>query len=136
MAGDYGDLRTLRFGIRACQRNVRREFRQRHEVGASVAVSIDERMVVDLWARLARRDAQSPWNGDTIVNIYSASKDIAALCAHRLVDQGRLDLDAPIARYWPEFAQAGKFELPVHLVVPIQNLNPDVLVMEPTEDWY
>src|SRR5882724_3788287 len=66
-------------------------FRQRHEVGASVAVNINERMVVDLWAGLARRDTQSPWRRDTIVNVYSASKGIAALCAHRLVDQGRLD---------------------------------------------
>ena len=69
-------------------------FYERREVGASAAVSIDQRMVVDLWAGLARRDPQSPWTRNTIVNVYSASKGIAALCAHRLVDQGKLDLDA------------------------------------------
>jgi CubicO group peptidase (beta-lactamase class C family) len=92
-------------------------FRQRGEVGASVAVSIDERMVVDLWAGVASQATQSPWSRSTIVNVYSASKGLTALCVHRLVDQGKLDLDAPIACYWPEFAQAGKSELPVHLVL-------------------
>ena len=92
-------------------------FRERSEVGASAAVSIDQRMVVDLWAGIASQATESPWRRGTIVNVYSASKGLAALCAHRLVDQGKLDLDAPIARYWPEFAQAGKSELPVHLIL-------------------
>jgi CubicO group peptidase (beta-lactamase class C family) len=92
-------------------------FRQRGKVGASVAISIDERMVVDLWAGVASQATQSPWGRSTIVNVYSASKGLTALCVHRLVDQGKLDLDAPIARYWPDFAQAGKGDLPVHLVL-------------------
>ncbi len=50
---------------------------------------------------------------DTIVNVYSATKGVAATCLNRLVDQGRVDLDAPVARYWPEFAQAGKERVPV-----------------------
>jgi CubicO group peptidase (beta-lactamase class C family) len=111
-------------------------FREKHEVGASVAVSINQRMVVDLWAGLARRDTQSPWSGDTIVNVYSASKGIAALCAHRLVDQGRLDLYAPIARYWPEFAQAGKSELPVHLVLSHRAGLPAIRKPLPSEALY
>lgn len=114
-------------------------FQKRHEVGASVAVSVDGMMVADLWAGLASRVTQSPWSRRTIVNVYSASKGIAALCAHRLVDQGKLDLDAPIARYWPEFAQAGKSELPVHLILShraglpaiMQPLSDDALY-----DWY
>ena len=111
-------------------------FRERQEVGASVAVSIDERMVVDFWAGLARRDTQSPWTRDTIVNVYSASKGIAALCAHRLVDQGKLDLDAPIARYWPEFAQAGKSELPVHLVLSHRAGLPAIKQPLPSDALY
>jgi CubicO group peptidase (beta-lactamase class C family) len=111
-------------------------FRERREVGASAAVSIDQRMVVDLWAGLARRDPQSPWTRDTIVNVYSASKGIAALCAHRLVDQGKLDLDAPIARYWPEFAQAGKSELPVHLVLSHRAGLPAIKQPLPSEALY
>ncbi len=92
-------------------------FQERHEVGASVAVTIDERVVLDLWAGVASQATQSPWRRNTIVNVYSASKGLTALCIHRLVDQGKLDLDAPIARYWPEFSQAGKSELPVQLVL-------------------
>ncbi len=111
-------------------------FRERREVGASAAVTIDQRMVVDLWAGLARRDPQSPWTRDTIVNVYSASKGIAALCAHRLVDQGKLDLDAPIARYWPEFAQAGKSELPVHLVLSHRAGLPAIKQPLPSEALY
>src|SRR5260370_14748871 len=87
-------------------------FRERREVGASVAVSIDEIMVVDLWAGVASQATQSPWSRSTIVNVYSASKGLAALCAHRLVDQGKLDLAAPIARYSPALALAGKSQLP------------------------
>src|SRR5260370_30191851 len=114
-------------------------FRERCEVGASVAVSIDKIMVVDLWAGVARQSTQSPWSRSTIVNVYSASKGLAALCAHRLVDQGKLDLDAPIARYWPEFAQAGKSELPVHLVLSHRAGLPAItqpLPSDPLYDWH
>jgi CubicO group peptidase (beta-lactamase class C family) len=111
-------------------------FRQRGEVGASVAVSIDERMVVDLWAGVASQATQSPWSRSTIVNVYSASKGLAALCAHRLVDQGALDLDAPIARYWPEFAQAGKSELPVHLVLSHRAGLPAIKQPLPSDALY
>src|SRR5260370_3786737 len=111
-------------------------FRERREAGASVAVSIDEKMVVDLWAGVASQATQAPWRGDTIVNVYSASKGLAALCAHRLVDQGKLDLDAPIARYWPEFAQAGKSELPVHVVLSHPAGLPAIKQALPSEALY
>jgi CubicO group peptidase (beta-lactamase class C family) len=111
-------------------------FRDRHEVGASVAVSLRERMVVDLWGGLASRATQSPWARDTIVNVYSASKGLAALCAHRLVDEGKLDLDAPIARYWPEFAQAGKSEMPVHLVLSHRAGLPAIKQSLPSDALY
>jgi CubicO group peptidase (beta-lactamase class C family) len=51
------------------------------------------------------------------VNVYSTTKGLTAICAHRLVDQGKLDLDAPVAKYWPEFAQAGKAEIPVSFLL-------------------
>ena len=113
-------------------------FRQRGEVGASLAVSIDERMVVDLWTGVASQATQSPWGRGTIVNVYSASKGLTALCVHRLVDQGKLDLDAPIARYWPDFAQAGKGDLPVHLVLSHRAGLPAIkqpLSAEALYDW-
>ncbi len=83
------------------------------EVGAAVCVVIDGETVVDLWA--GHRDAAGrvPWERDTIVNTYSTTKGMTAICASRLVEAGELDLDAPVARYWPEFARAGKGEIPV-----------------------
>jgi CubicO group peptidase (beta-lactamase class C family) len=83
------------------------------EVGASVAVTIGGRTVVDLWGGHADPERTRPWQADTLVNLFSTTKGIAALCAHRLADEGKLDLDAPVARYWPEFAQADKGAIPV-----------------------
>jgi CubicO group peptidase (beta-lactamase class C family) len=83
------------------------------EVGAAVAVTVNGEPVVDLWG--GHRDAArtQPWLRDTIVNVYSTTKGMTAICANRLVEQGLLDLDAPVAKYWPEFAQAGKGTIPV-----------------------
>src|SRR3990172_7356382 len=58
-----------------------------------------------------------PWQRDTIVNVFSATKGVVTVCALRLADQGLLDIDAPVATYWPEFAQAGKAELPVRYLL-------------------
>jgi len=83
------------------------------EVGAALAVTLDGELVVDLWG--GHRDAArtKPWQRDTIVNVYSTTKGMTAICANRLAERGVLDLDAPVASYWPEFAQAGKSEIPV-----------------------
>jgi CubicO group peptidase (beta-lactamase class C family) len=88
-------------------------FARRGEVGAAVAVTVDGRPVVDLWGGHADTAATRPWDRDTIVNVWSTTKGLCAMCAHRLADQGKLDLDAPVAKYWPEFAAAGKDRLPV-----------------------
>ena len=87
------------------------------EIGAAVAVTIDGRPVVDLWGGHMDRERTRPWKRDTIVTVYSTTKGLTAMCAHRLVEQGALDLDAPAAQYWPEFAQAGKAEVPVHMLL-------------------
>lgn len=92
-------------------------FEQRGEVGASVAVTYKGRPVVDLWAGFADKRRTRAWTRDTIVNVYSTTKGLTAICAHRLIEQGKLDLDAPVARYWPEFAQAGKENLPVRYLL-------------------
>ena len=78
------------------------------EVGAAVAVTVEGRPVIDLWAGHADAARTRPWRRDTIVNVTSATKGLTAICAHRLVDRGLLDLEAPVATYWPQFAQAGK----------------------------
>ena len=88
-------------------------FTHRGDVGAAVAVTIDGRPVIDLWGGYADKQRSRPWQRDTIVNVYSATKGVAGTCLNRLADNGRVDLDAPVARYWPQFAQAGKERIPV-----------------------
>src|SRR2546426_11011682 len=83
-------------------------FEAGREVGASFAATVDGEPVVDLWGGHADAARTRPWARDTIVNVFSTTKAMTALCAHMLADRGRLDLDAPVARYWPEFARAGK----------------------------
>ena len=78
------------------------------DVGASVAVFIDGEPVVDLWGGYFDTSYTRPWERDTIVHTFSTTKTMTALCALLLADRGELDLDAPVARYWPEFAAAGK----------------------------
>ncbi|MFF8395297.1 serine hydrolase domain-containing protein [Streptomyces sp. NPDC016172] len=83
-------------------------FRERGELGAAVAVTVGGRTVVDLWGGWADAARSRPWERDTLVNVWSTTKGPVALCAHILADRGLLDLNAPVALYWPEFAAAGK----------------------------
>lgn len=80
------------------------------DVGASVAIIIDDEFVVDLWGGTATFDdgADKPWQRDTLINVWSSTKTMTALSALVLADRGELDLDAPVARVWPEFAANGK----------------------------
>jgi CubicO group peptidase (beta-lactamase class C family) len=78
------------------------------DAGASVAVFVDGEPVVDVWGGYADADRTVPWERDTIVNVWSVTKTMTALCALVLADRGELDPAAPVARYWPEFAAAGK----------------------------
>lgn len=88
-------------------------FARASETGASLAVTLDGRMVVDLWGGWADKARTRPWTRDTIVNVYSTTKGLTAICAHRLAAEGRLDFDAPAALYWPEFAAGGKESITV-----------------------
>lgn len=88
-------------------------FAKRAEVGAATSVTVDGRCVVDLWSGFADAAKTRPWSRDTLVNVWSTTKGLCAMCAHRLADQGKLDLEAPVAKYWPEFAQGGKSSIPV-----------------------
>ena len=78
------------------------------DAGAAVCVTVDGETVVDLWGGYADAAGTSPWQRDTIVNVYSTTKTVTALTALLLADRGELDVDAPVARYWPEFAANGK----------------------------
>jgi len=126
-----------------CDRNFGRvkeafadNFEMTKEVGASVAMYVDGKLVVDLWGGFADKARTKPWTRDTLVNIYSTTKGLAAMCAHRLVDQGKLDLDAPVAKYWPEFAQAGKDKLPVRYLLSHRAGLPAVRKTLPPEALY
>ena len=88
-------------------------FSRHGDVGAACAVYHRGRPVVDVWAGLADRDAGRPWRQDTLQLVFSTTKGMAATCVLQLVERGLLDLDAPIARYWPEFGAAGKADVPV-----------------------
>lgn len=77
------------------------------ERGASVAVTLHGEPVVDLWGGDAD-GAGTPWAEDTIVNVWSTTKTMAATCLLMLADRGELDLDAPVADVWPEFKANGK----------------------------
>lgn len=78
------------------------------DLGASVAITLEGETVVDLWGGWADEARTQPWQRDTIVNVYSTTKTMAALTALLLADRGQLDFEAPVARYWPEFAANGK----------------------------
>lgn len=78
------------------------------DAGGSVAVFVDGDPVVDVWGGFADAERTVPWERDTITNVWSVTKTMTALCALILVDRGELDLAAPVRRYWPEFAGAGK----------------------------
>ncbi|MGH7288033.1 MAG: serine hydrolase domain-containing protein, partial [Myxococcota bacterium] len=97
-----------------------KEFADGNEVGASLCITVEGQTVVDLWAGSKDREGKQPWQRDTLANVYSTTKGITAIAAHRLVDEGVLDLAAPVARYWPEFAQNGKQHLPVRYLLSHQ----------------
>ncbi len=78
------------------------------EVGAAFAAYHRGEKVVDLWGGIADQTTGRPWEDDTLVLVYSTTKGITAMCANRLAQEGALDIEAPVATYWPEFAQAGK----------------------------
>lgn len=113
-------------------------FENGREIGASVAVIWRGELVVDLWGGSADRARTRPWERDTIVQVFSISKIMLALCMMMLVDRDQLDLDAPVARYWPEFGQGNKDRVTVHQALTHQagvpGFRPPV-TFEDLHDW-
>ena len=106
------------------------------DLGASFCATFEGETVVDLWGGFADAAGTTPWARDTIVNVYSTTKTMTALCALILADRGDLDFDAPVARYWPEFAGAGKAGVKVsHLLSHAAGL-PGWKEPVTTEDLY
>lgn len=94
-----------------------RNFAEYGELGAAVTVFVDGRKVVDLWGGVADGRTGRPWAQDTVVPVFSCAKGVVGICAHLLAQQGHLDLDAPVGRYWPEFARAGKEAVTCRMVL-------------------
>jgi CubicO group peptidase (beta-lactamase class C family) len=113
-------------------------FAQGVEVGASVAVTRNGVPVVDLWGGEAVKGG-APWQRDTIVNVYSTTKTMASTCVLVLADRGAVDFDAPVARYWPEFAQNGKEGVLVRHVMShsagLSGFDPALAKVEELYDW-
>ena len=98
---------TCKEGFEAVRDAFEQNFAEGLEVGAAAAVTVDGESVVDIWAGDAGPNGD-PWERDTIVNVYSTTKTMAATAMLALADRGELDFDAPVCQYWPEFAQNGK----------------------------
>jgi CubicO group peptidase (beta-lactamase class C family) len=108
------------------------------DVGASAAVVIDGQPVVDIWGGFTDEAKTKPWERDTIINVWSTTKTMAALSALILADRGELDLDAPVARYWPEFKAGGKESVEVrHLLSHNAGLSgwQEPMAPEDLYDW-
>ncbi len=115
-----------------------RNFAENGDLGAAVSIVFDGECVVDLWGGHVDADRARRWEPDTIVNVYSTTKGMVAVCAHLLADRGLLDLDAPVARYWPEFAQAGKGSIPVSMLLNHKAGLPgfeDWIELDELADW-
>ena len=92
-------------------------FAAHEEIGAAIAVALDGELVVDLWGGFQDPGRAAPWTRETIVNVWSIGKAVAAVCLLQLVERGLIELDVPVARYWPEFAQAGKQSVTVRTLM-------------------
>src|SRR3954465_2348761 len=99
-------------GFEAAREAFAANFARHQDIGASVCVYQDGRPVVDLWGGIADPDTGRRWPRDTLQLVYSATKGATATAAHLLAQRGLLDLDAPVAKYWPEFAANGKGDIP------------------------
>lgn len=109
-------------------------FTEHGELGASFAAYRDGELVADLWGGLADRATERPWSADTLQLIFSGAKGLTAACFLLLAERG-LDLDAPVARYWPEFAAAGKGAITVRQVLTHQAGLPGVAEPHTYADW-
>ena len=108
------------------------------DVGACAAVTVDGELVVDIWGGHTDEERTAPWQQDTLINVWSTTKTMTALCALILADSGELDLHAPVARYWPEFAAAGKEAVEVrHLLGHTAGLSgwAQPMTVEDLYDW-
>jgi len=95
-------------GFGAVADTFRAGFERGEELGAAITLYVGGRKVVDLWGGVADKRTGRPWTHQTSAVVFSCTKGLMAICAYRLVEEGRLELDAPVVTYWPEFGRHGK----------------------------
>jgi CubicO group peptidase (beta-lactamase class C family) len=101
-----------------------RNFAEHGEVGASACVTMAGETVVDLWGGIADTATETPWTGDTVTIVFSCTKAATGLCAHILASRGQLDIEAPVAELWPEFAQKGKERVTTRMMLDHSSAVP------------
>ncbi|HUE94183.1 serine hydrolase domain-containing protein [Pseudomonas sp.] len=106
------------------------------ERGMALCVQVGGETVLDIWAGTADKEGQQAWHSDTILNLFSCTKTFTAVTVLQLVDEGKLELDAPVARYWPEFAAAGKDKITLRHLLSHQAGLPALRQMLPAEALY
>ena len=115
-----------------------RNFLDRNEVGAAVAVWVEGELVVNLWGGTADGVGTTPWQQNTLASIFSGSKALTSSCVHLLADRGEIDLYSPVADYWPEFGCAGKQDITIAMVMGHRSgvIGPSTrMTPQETLDW-
>ena len=115
-----------------------KNFTHNDEVGAAVAVWVDGDLMVNLWGGYADGSRRRRWRENTLASVYSGTKGLTSTCIHLLADRGEIDLDAPVAQYWPEFGQAGKQDITIAAVLGHRSgvIGPRTRMdWSQTDDW-
>jgi CubicO group peptidase (beta-lactamase class C family) len=106
--------------------------------GGGLCIQVGGQTVLDIWAGIADKDGKQAWHTDTLVNLFSCTKTFTAVAALQMVAEGKLELDAPVANYWPEFAAAGKQHISLRQLLCHQAGLPavrELLAPETLYDW-
>ncbi|WP_422011963.1 serine hydrolase domain-containing protein [Reyranella sp.] len=117
---------TCRPGFERVAEAFEKNLKEKGEIGASVCLTVGGETVVDLWGGVADPKTKAPWTRDTVSIVFSCTKGATALCAHVLASRGALDLDAPVAELWPEFAQHGKERVTTRMMLDHSSAVPAV----------
>lgn len=111
-------------------------FNDPQERGAALCIQIGGETVIDLWAGTADKDGEQLWHTDTLVNLFSCTKTFTGVTALQLVEEGKLELDVPVARYWPAFSAAGKESITLRQLLSHRAGLPALRELMPPEALY
>ncbi len=111
-------------------------FRDRGEIGASVGLCLEGQPVVEIWGGWADRDRRRRWRRDTLVDVFSVGKAMAAICLLILIEEGRVDLDQPVTRCWPDFGAGGKEAITARMILAHRAGLPGIRRSLPEQAMY